>query len=295
MDAVEQYIKHIAFEKRYSDHTIREYKSDLKSFIEYIESYHTIQDPLAVSLKEIREWIFYLLEKNESIATIHRRLSALKSFYKYHLKCGNTSHNPAKNVILPKKNTPLPSFLDEKQTQQLFETQTIDWTNYKEVRDYMILAMFYMTGMRRAELIGLKIDDIDWANQSIKVLGKRNKQRIIPIPSWFIKQLEQYKKIRCEILKNENQHLFLTEKGKPLYPKLVYLIVRDYLTRITHQTRRSPHTMRHTFATQMLNAGADLNTIKELLGHSSLAATQVYTHNNFEKLKKSYKQAHPRG
>ncbi len=295
MDAVEVFIQHIQFEKRYSEHTVREYQSDITLFTEFLSVKFNQTNPLTVSPMEIREWILYLLEKNESNSTIHRRISALKSFFKYHIKMGNAAKNPASNLLLPKKNTPLPSFLDEKQITQLFNIMEIDWANFPKARDYMILTTFYLTGIRRSELINLKIDDINLQNHTIIVTGKRNKQRIIPVPHWYINQVQKYLVLRREIATTAPNVLFLNNRGKPLSPKFVYQIVRNHLTLVTHQNRKSPHTMRHTFATHMLNSGADLNTIKELLGHSSLAATQIYTHNNFEKLKKSYKQSHPRG
>jgi integrase/recombinase XerC len=294
IDAVGQYIKYIQFERKFSEHTIREYSTDITLFTRFLNETSANEiNPLSATSKNVREWLLFLLERQESKTTIHRRVSSLKSFYKYHMRCGNSTKNPAQNVLLPKKQKQLPSFLEEKQVEQL-SLQDVPTDNYPEARRNTILMLFYLTGIRRAELINIKINDLDRHRKYISVIGKRNRQRNIPLPDWFIQQLDTYIRLRTDTFGLENNYLFLTDKGKPLYPKFVYLLVRESLDSITTMTKRSPHTLRHTFATHMLNAGADLNAIRELLGHTSLAATQVYTHNNFEKLKKTYKQTHPR-
>ncbi len=294
IDAVGQYIKYIQYERKFSDYTIREYSTDIELFAKFLaETCGNENGPLSASSKDVREWLVFLLEKQESKATIHRRVSSLKSFFKYHLRSGNVKKNPAQNILLPKKQQQLPNFLEEKQTENLFPLE-IATDSYPVVRQNVIIMLFYLTGMRRAELINLKVSDINRQRKYLTVLGKRNKQRNIPLPDWFMQQLDIYTRLRMETFGNENNYLFLTDKGKPLYPKFVYLLVRASLQSVTTMTKRSPHTLRHTFATHLLNAGADLNAIKELLGHTSLAATQVYAHNNFEKLKQTYKHTHPR-
>ncbi|MGI6479732.1 MAG: tyrosine-type recombinase/integrase [Salinivirgaceae bacterium] len=292
-EALEQYIKHIRFERKFSEHTVREYTSDIKLFIEFLNETNNNKEPLSATSKDVREWLLVLLEKKESKTTIHRRISSLKSFYKYHIICGNIKKNPALNILLPKKQKQLPSFLEESQIDSLSLSE-FSTEDFPKMRTNTILSLLYLTGIRRAELINLKINDIDRDRKYISVLGKRNKQRNIPIPNWFVQQLDSYIHLRRKTHGNENDYLFVTDKGKPLYPKFVYLLVRNSLDNVTTMTKRSPHTLRHTFATHMLNAGADLNAIRELLGHTSLAATQIYAHNNFEKLKKAHKQAHPR-
>jgi len=292
-EALEQYTKHIRFERKFSEHTVREYTSDIKLFIGFLNETNNNKEPLSVTSKDVRGWLLSLLEKKESKTTIHRRISSLKSFYKYHIICGHIKKNPAQNILLPKKQKQLPSFLEESQVDALSLSE-LPTEDFSEMRKNTIISLLYLTGIRRAELINLKINDIDRDRKYISVLGKRNKQRNIPIPDWFMQYLDCYIRLRRKTHGNENDYLFVTDKGKPLYPKFVYLLVRNTLDNVTTMTKRSPHTLRHTFATHMLNAGADLNAIRELLGHSSLAATQIYAHNNFEKLKKAHKQAHPR-
>ena len=302
MEVSELFINYIKYEKKFSEHTVREYSTDLKLFSEYLEcSTNGTINLLTVRAKDIRGWLLSLLNKKESKTTIHRRISTLKSFYKYHIKCGNISKNPTQQVLLPKKTVRNPSFLEEKQINNLFEDVEFPDT-FEGMRDREIIMLFYLTGIRRAELISLKKEDFDPVRNNIKVTGKRNKQRILPLPFWyskhfeeFIKNMEEYFAANTENqIETKNDYIFVTKKGKQIYERLVYSVVRKYLTQVTTMLKRSPHTLRHTFATHLLNAGADLNAIKELLGHTSLAATQVYTHNSFEKLKKTYKQTHPR-
>lgn len=292
-DAVGQYIKHIQYERKFSEHTIREYSSDIRLFVQFLRNNRDYQEPLSATSQDVRDWLLYLTESKASRTTIHRRISSLKSFYKYHQKYGRIKKNPALNLLLPKKTTQLPTFVEEKQIDQLLQAGS-PTSNYQELRKITILITLYLTGIRRSELINLKISDIDQQRNYISVTGKRNKQRNIPIPTWFTQHISIYIESRNTTIQTKYNNLFVTDKGYPLYPKYVYNIVRQTLTNYTTQSKRSPHTLRHTFATHMLNAGADLNAIRELLGHTSLAATQVYTHNNFEKLKKTYKQAHPR-
>ena len=290
---LELFIKYIQYERKFSEHTVREYENDISLFEEFLRTSLSNVDPFTATSKDVRAWVLYLLNKGESKTTIHRRISTLKSFYKYYIKNGSISKNPAQNVLLPKKPKRIPYFLEEAQIDNLFAA--IDFPDtFQGERDKMIIMMLYLSGIRRAELMSIKKTDFDSNRNNIIVTGKRNKQRVLPLPQWFSFHLGEYIKIRDKTFGLDNDYLFVTDKGKPLYDKFVYLVVRKYLDQITTMLKRSPHTLRHTFATHMLNAGADLNAIKELLGHSSLAATQVYTHSSFEKLKKTYKQTHPR-
>ncbi|MDY0280148.1 MAG: tyrosine-type recombinase/integrase [Salinivirgaceae bacterium] len=293
-NAISQYIKYIEFERKFSIHTIREYTYDIQLFETFIaEKSSNSKNPLLATKKDVREWLLLLLKKNEKSSTIHRRISSLKSFYRFHIKIGNISKNPASNTLLPKKQQHLPSFINEKQATQIIPADT-PINDIGLLRNNTIIQLLYLTGIRRSELINLKITDIDLNRKYITVLGKRNKMRNVPIPDWFVNHLSHYIARRQEEPSEEKNALFITDKGKPLYPKFVYLVVRNALEQITTMEKKSPHTLRHSFATHMLNNGADLNSIKEILGHSSLAATQIYTHNNFEKLKSTYKQTHPR-
>lgn len=283
------YLEH---QKRYSKHTITAYKKDLTQFQNFINTeYETLLfDEVKASF--IRSWIVSLIEDEVSPRTINRKISSLKSFYKYLLKNSVVSNNPLLKVVSPKTSKRLPVFIKESEIENLFTN--INFNNdYEGVRDKLILEIFYATGARLSELIELKTSSINYHNNTIKVLGKRNKERVIPIANNIIYLLKNYLKER-EKLASKEPYLFLTKVGKKLYPKLVYGIVNSYLSQITTASKKSPHVLRHTFATHMLNNGADLNTIKELLGHANLSATQVYTHNTIEKLKNIHKQAHPK-
>ncbi len=243
--------------------------------------------------QQIRSWMVHLMDSGLSERSVLRKLSTLKSFYKYLQRNKYIDHNPTLVVIPPKTPSRNPAFVEEEKMQNLFETIEFD-DNFAGLRNRLILEVFYNTGMRLAELIELKDVDVSFSNSTFKVHGKRNKERLIP----FTKKMEEALKLYLDMKEKEGLnaegYLFLTDKGKKLYPKLVYRIVNKYLGMVTTLTKKSPHVLRHTFATHMLNHGADLNAIKEFLGHANLAATQIYTHNTVEKLKKIYEQAHPR-
>jgi integrase/recombinase XerC len=225
---------------------------------------------------------------------VHRKISCLRVYFKYLRKEGLAGHDPMEKVVLPKRKKKLPVFVSENAMGNLLDKLEFD-NDYCGIRNRTLIEMFYLTGMRRAELIGLKLNDVDLSSCTVKVTGKRNKQRIIPIIRSFVPDLEEYLKIRSETFTSGTMDwFFLTDNGNKLYDKYVYNTVRNYLSMVTTIDKKSPHVLRHTFATHMLNHGADLNSIKELLGHANLSATQIYTHNTFEKLKKVYKQAHPR-
>jgi integrase/recombinase XerC len=252
------------------------------------------EDPLSVTSNDIRAWIVSMLNNNYTTVSVHRKISCLRVFYRFLRKEGFLKNDPLEKVVLPKRKKRLPVFVDEKAMNTLLDDYSFG-DDFAGLRNRTIIEMLYFTGMRKAELIGLKENDVDIAGGSFKVTGKRNKQRIIPIVTSFNKRLGDYINARNEMRPSDgNGWFFVTDKGNKLYDKYVYNVVNMYLAMVTTIEKKSPHILRHTFATHMLNHGADLNSIKELLGHANLSATQVYTHNTFEKLKKIYKQAHPR-
>jgi len=242
----------------------------------------------------VRGWIVQLMEAGNTARTTNRKISALKSYFKFLLKEGVVGVNPVARVLTPKSETKLPVFIDEPQISYLLDEVSFG-EDYCGLRNKVVIETFYNTGIRLSELINIAVADVDFLRQSVKVLGKRNKERIIPLNAEFCKILKGYIEKRYETYPDHTENwLFMTKSGKKLYPRLVHRIVKHYLTLVTTSDKKSPHTLRHTFATHLLNKGADLNAIKELLGHSNLAATEIYTHNTFEKLKTIYKQAHPR-
>ncbi len=292
---IEKFVNYLRFEKRYSPNTIIAYENDLHQFFNYIKSEYQIEKIQNINYQIIRSWIVSLSNESISARTINRKLSTLKTFYKYLLKENLVKENPLVKVISPKTNKKLPEFVDKERMDTLFDE--IEFSNdFRGLRDRLIIEMFYFTGMRLSELINLTDKDIDVQNLKIKVLGKRNKERIIPFSNVLRNSIIEYKNIRNKNIERTDpiSYFFLTGKGKKVYKKLVYRIVNSYLSKVSTLNKKSPHVLRHTFATHMLNNGADLNAIKEILGHASLSATQVYTHNTIEKLKTVYKQAHPR-
>lgn len=290
----EQFIKYLKYERHYSKFTIRSYTDDLNQFTKYVKE----NDPL-MSIDQcdhffIRRWVVHLIDQGISTRSVNRKLSCLRSFYKYLIKNTSLSTNPVDKVLAPKSSKKLPVFVEKDNMQKLFSTIEFG-DGFVASRDQLILDLFYQTGIRLSELIQLKISDINFKKMNLKVLGKRNKERIIPFNKTLIATIKGYMKEREELeFINQKGLLFQTEKGEPLYPKLVYRTVNKYLNQISTIQKKSPHVLRHTFATHLLNNGADLNAIKELLGHANLNATQIYTHNSFEQLKKIYNQAHPR-
>lgn len=285
-----QYIKYI---KHYSPHTVLSYQKDLEQFFSY-SGFDAGSDESGVDAQNIREWMVHLMENGNTARTTNRKISALKRYFGYLLKEGIINTNPAKRVLTPKMDKRLPVFVSEGHMDNLFD-QVEFGDDYNGFRNRVLIETFYNTGMRLSELVNLQIGDVDFSQQTIKVLGKRNKERIIPISPVFYELLQEYITARSKEFPGLNvEYLFLTSSGKKIYPRLVYRIVHRFLTMVTTVDKKSPHVLRHTFATHMLNKGADLNAIKELLGHANLSATEVYTHNTFEKLKSVYKQAHPR-
>ena len=292
-----RFLQYLSSEKRYSNHTVVNYKSDLQQFLFFIQDQFENVTLEEASPDMIRSWFVFLLENNISARSVNRKKTALKSFYKYAVKIGEISENPILKVLSPKTAKRLPEFIDE--DKMLFLLNHFEFENkndFLKIRDQLIIEMFYATGMRLSELINLKTSDISLSENTIKVLGKRNKERLIPFGNNLRHQILSYLNQRASYIAEiqYDDWFFVTEKNKKLYPKLVYRLVFYYISAVATNNKKSPHVLRHTFATHMLNHGADLNTIKEILGHANLAATQVYTHNSIEKLKSLYKQAHPK-
>ncbi len=290
----ESFLQYLQIEKRYSLHTVRSYLNDLEQFQSFLSEKGLADGIATVTSHDIRAWIVSLLDSNYSTVSVHRKVSCLRVFYRYLRKEGVIKGDPLEKVVLPKKQKRLPVFVEEEALAGLLDDYNFG-ESFRGIMNRTVIEMLYTTGMRRSELIGLHDRDIDLEEGTVKVTGKRNKQRIIPLLRPFSGRLKEYIALREEsVKKGEGGWFFVTEKGNKLYDKYVYNIVKDYLAMVTTIEKKSPHILRHTFATHMLNRGADLNSIKELLGHANLSATQVYTHNTFEKLKKIYKQAHPR-
>jgi len=294
MDHKESFLQYLLVEKRYSSHTIISYKNDLEQFSAFLVILGHSGLWSDVTSPDVRAWIVSMMEKGLSAVTVHRKISCLRIFFRYMRKEGLVSDNPMDRIVLPKRNKKLPVFVAEESLDNLLDKFEFG-NDFRGVRNRTIIEMLYLTGIRRAELIGLRNGDIDLDSSVLKVTGKRNKQRIIPLLDSFKPRIAEYTFLRDEKFPSGYENwFFLTDSGKRLYDKFVYNTVKGYLTMVTTIEKKSPHVLRHTFATHMLNHGADLNSIKEFLGHSNLSATQIYTHNTFEKLKKVYKQAHPR-
>lgn len=281
------------YEKNFSKHTITSYQGDIEQFAAYLKHTYEIDKPEEATATIIRSWMAELMQEKISARTVIRKASALRTFYRFLLREGIIKANPMAKVNTPKTPSRLPVFVAKNDIDKLFRSIPFP-DDFNGLRDRLILEMFYATGIRLSELLTLKDSDVNIYNLTIKVFGKRSKERIIPITPLLKEYIEAY---RREKNKNgsKSEFFFITEKGEPLYEKQVYLIVHNYLGMVTTLQKKSPHVLRHTFATHILDNGADINAIKELLGHANLSATQVYTHNTLEKLKRVYKQAHPRG
>ncbi|MES2131518.1 MAG: site-specific tyrosine recombinase/integron integrase [Bacteroidota bacterium] len=288
-----QFLDYLTYEKRYSAHTISSYKNDLAQFFTFINPQN--EDFLIdeVNYQQIRRWVSSLMGAKISPKSINRKLSTLKSFFKFLQRQEAISVNPMSKITGPKIPKRLPVFVEEEDMHKLLDGSDFE-DDFKGMTDQLMINIFYQTGMRRSELANLKESDIDVSNASVKVLGKRNKERIIPISLELVRNLEDYLQVK-KVLNISNPMLLVNENGKNLTESYIYSSVKKYLGKSTTLTKRSPHILRHTFATHLLNNGADINAVKDLLGHANLSATQVYTHNTIDKLKKSYKQAHPRG
>ena len=293
-DTVQPFLDYLKFEKRYSAHTISSYQQDINSFFEFLDQTYGSMLMENITATYIRSWLAGMKEKKMTAKTINRKLSALRSFFKYHLKRGAISQMPTVNVIAPKISKRLPVFMKESETKELLETLAAGSEDWKSLNARMLITLFYSTGMRLSELIGLREKQLDFSRSQIRVLGKGNKERLIPISQDVINLIKDYQKQKTANQEQEEDFLLVTEKGRKLYPKYAYVLVNKHLGGAITLDKKSPHVLRHTFATHLMNNGADLNAVKELLGHASLAATQVYTHNTIEKLKNVHKKAHPK-
>jgi len=288
------FLRYLSFQKRYSPHTIVAYQHDLVSFFDFISGQYGEVQLSEIKPTMIKSWLAELKNSGIESKSINRKISSLKSFFKYELKQGNIETSPMTTIISPKIKKRLPQYVEEKDIATLFNHVEFPDT-WDGQTERLVMELFYSTGMRQAELVMLKEMQVDAGNGTIKVIGKGNKERILPISASLMVNMQQYAaEKRSEFEKYDAVYFFINSKGKKLYPKLVYNTVNKYLKMVTTIDKKSPHILRHTFATHLMNNGADLNAVKELLGHSSLAATQIYTHNSIEKLKDIHKKAHPK-
>lgn len=293
-DRIREFLDYLKFEKRYSEHTIISYDNDISSFFTYMEQSFDAPPISEINHALIRSWLAGLKEERLASRSINRKISTLRSFFKYHLKRGNIDAVPTANLVTAKVSRRLPVFVKEQDTRQLLKTLDTSTEDWKSLNARMLISIFYATGMRLSELINLKEKQLDQSRLQLRVLGKGNKERIIPVSRDLFEDINEYRRLKKKTFENADDSLLVTEKGKKLYPKYAWLLVNDYLGRASTLNKKSPHVLRHTFATHLMNNGADLNAVKELLGHASLAATQVYTHNTIEKLKDVHKKAHPK-
>ena len=290
----ESFINFLTYEKRYSVHTLTAYKNDLDQFVQFCTIVVGDFDVKKISNDLIRGWVLHLMENEITPKTVTRKIATLRSLFKFLMIEGIIIEDPMRGVVLPKVRKKLPFFVEEKNMAHLLDDGLFS-DDFKGIRDKLIISLLYGTGMRLSELMNLKDSDVDTNNCLVKVLGKRQKERIIPYPRSINTLLNQYFEIRNKTIEFTPESLLVTEKGKKIYEKLIYRVVTTNLEKVTSLEKKSPHILRHTYATHLLNRGADLNSVKELLGHSNLSATQIYTHITFEKLHNIYKQAHPRG
>ena len=283
----EKFLHYLKHEKRYSVHTLLSYSTDLKQFTNFLSSEFSVKSIRKVNFQLVRSWIAKLLNENISARSVNRKITTLKTYFRFLIKEDIINQSPMQKIISPKTSKRLPVFVEQVKMEQLLNE--IDFgVGFLAQRDRLILELFYFTGIRLSELINLKNKDINYSDSTILVLGKRKKERLIPLTSDILSKI---KKLNSS---NKSKYLFTTDKGKQISTKQVYRLVNKYLSMVTTLGKKSPHILRHTFATHLLNNGADINAIKELLGHANLSATQIYTHNTIEKLKTVYKQAHPR-
>ncbi|HVV54451.1 MAG TPA: tyrosine-type recombinase/integrase [Mucilaginibacter sp.] len=292
---LERFIQYIKYEKRYSTHTVSAYQSDLEQFYTFLhDTRQDVAAPAEITYQHIRSWMVHLME-DMTARSVNRKLATLRKYFKFLLREGLITSNPASKLQSPKIVKHLPVVVEDDKLNAMLNNGEMFADDFEGARDKLVIEILFGTGIRLSELVGLKEEDINFYDGTIKVLGKRNKERIIPVNHELKQLLEKYLSLKkSENFHNNSVTLLVTNKGTNVYPKFIYLIVQKYLSYISTQDKKSPHVLRHTFATSLLNRGADLNAIKELLGHANLSATQVYTHNSVERLKSIYKQAHPK-
>jgi integrase/recombinase XerC len=291
---IQPFLDYLKFEKRYSVHTIVSYQTDLQAFFDFLQKQYSKVPLGEINHGQVRSWLAQQKDDGLSSKSINRKISTLRSFFKYHLRRGVITSSPMTNVISPKISKRLPVYVKEAETVKLLEALDNGTEDWKSLNAKMLISLFYNTGMRLSELINLKENHLDISRGQLKVLGKGNKERIIPVSREMIREIEEYRQLKKKQFEKADQTLIVTEKGRKLYPKYAYLLVNQYLSTVGTLDKKSPHVLRHTFATHLMNKGADLNAVKELLGHSSLASTQIYTHNSIEKLKNVHRKAHPK-
>ncbi len=301
LSSIQPFFEYLKYEKRYSAHTLSSYHTDLSDFIDYLDTQFGGMALTAINHQFVRSWLAHLKDRGLSAKSINRKISCLKSFFKYYLKTGVIESTPMAKVISPRVGRRLPVFVKEEDTGKLIETLNRSAEDWKSLNAKMLITIFYATGMRLSELLNLKEKQVDMNKEQIKVLGKGNKERIIPVSGGLIRLIRDYREEKIKKFPDqddpageESGYLLLTEKGKKIYPRYAWSLVNTYLGLTSTVGKKSPHVLRHTFATHLMNNGASLNAVKELLGHGSLAATQVYTHHTIEKLKDIHKKAHPK-
>ena len=290
---IDSFLEYLRLERNYSERTIVSYETDLREFEEYFQEVDAGLDFKKIDADIVRRWMVHLMDEGRAATSVNRKLSTLRSFYRFLLRRKEVVINPMLKVVGPKKKKPLPFFVREKDMDRLLGESLFE-EGFEGCRDRLILEMFYATGMRLSELIGLNDADVDLSARLIKVTGKRNKQRLIPFGNELEEDLLIYIKVRNEALPEGTKAFFVRKNGMRMYPLQVYRLVRKSLSKVVTLKKRSPHVLRHTFATAMLNGKAEMRAVKELLGHESLVTTEVYTHTTFEELKKVYELAHPR-
>ena len=289
-----KFIEYITIERRYSQLTAAAYERDLRELCSFLKVVPEDFEPRDTTEEDIKAFLIEQLDEGKSARSVRRKLSSFRSFWKYLLRIGYTDMDITARIIPPKTDKPLPVFYKEDEMRRATAHEDTD-DDFESVRDSLIIEMLYQTGMRRAELLALKTSDVDYSLKQLKVLGKRNKQRIVPIADGLMSQIERYMGYRDMLPKQDNNgELLLSDKGRPLSKTMLYNIVHGRMSEVSTLKKQSPHVLRHTFATTMLDNGADINTIKTLMGHANLAATQIYTHTTFEQIRKEYKKAHPR-
>ena len=292
---IQSFIDYLKFEKRYSVHTIRSYHDDLIQFFDYLDQQFGKLSLIEITQNFVRSWLASLKDEDVTARTINRKISTLKSFFKYQLKQGGIANTPMLNVHAPKISKRLPVFIKENDIADLVKAIQIHTEDWESLNTKMLVSIFYSTGMRLSELINLKDKQIDFSKKQIKVLGKGNKERIIPVGPGLLNLISEYNGEKKKVFEKTDNVLLVTSKGKKLYPRYAYNLVKGILSQeLKTLDKKSPHVLRHTFATHLMNNGANLDAVKDLLGHASLSSTQVYTHNTIEKLKNVYKKAHPK-
>ncbi|WP_251623467.1 tyrosine-type recombinase/integrase [Odoribacter lunatus] len=290
---VEPFFNYLKDEKRYSSFTLTAYKKDLEQFLAYCATINDIRGFEDITPKIVREWVMIKMSEGGTVATVRRKLSTLRTFFRFLMREGKVKEDPTEIVVTPKMGHRLPVFVPDYQMNNMLDSEELQG-GFHELRDRLVLLMAYYTGMRRSELVGLKDRDVDFSGKTVVITGKGNKQRLVPLADELIEDMKCYLELRKEVGGEKHGYFFVTDKGKPVYDKFIYRLVQKYLGMYTTLSKKSPHVLRHTFATQLLNNGACIEAIRELLGHADLAATQIYTHNSFENLIKVFNKAHPR-